>query len=59
MLFRSASGGPFDPVSGIQTVGDRTTFRLTVPTPHRYYLIWITRLAPGYPRTHLSEVTAG
>ena len=27
-------------------------------TSYRYYLVWITRLAPGVPRTHVSEVTA-
>jgi hypothetical protein len=54
----SSPSGQFDTVSGPQTVGRRASFRLTVPAPRRYYLVWITRLAAGYPRTHLSEVTA-
>ena len=33
------------PVSSDQTVGDRTTFTLHVPSDQRYYLIWITQLA--------------
>jgi predicted Ser/Thr protein kinase len=54
----SSSSGPFDTVSGSQTVGDHATFRLSVPVARRYYLLWITRLAPGVPRTHVSEVTS-
>ncbi len=54
----SSSNGPFDTVSSSQTVGRNTTFRLDVPAPRRYYLVWITRLAPGYSRSDLSEVTA-
>ena len=53
----SSPTGPFDPVSGSQTVGSRTTFDLTLAQPRRYFLVWITRLAPGYPRTHLSEIS--
>ena len=53
----SSPTGPFDPVSGSQTVRSRTTFSLTVDQPRRYFLVWITRLAPGYPRTHLSEIS--
>jgi hypothetical protein len=55
----ASSDGPFDTVSSAQTVGGRTTFHLAVPTARRYYLVWITMLASGYPRTHVSEVTAG
>jgi hypothetical protein len=55
----ASSNGPFDTVSGSQNVGPQTAFRLSVPVPRRYYLVWITALAPGYPRTHVSEVTAG
>jgi hypothetical protein len=54
-----SSTGGFTPVSQSQTVGRRTTFRLSVDPAQRYYLLWITRLAPGYPRTHVNEVTAG
>jgi hypothetical protein len=53
----SSANGPFDTVSGSRTVGGETTFQLSVPVPDRYYLLWITRLAPGYPRTHVSEVS--
>jgi serine/threonine-protein kinase len=55
----SSSAGGFEPVSQAQTVGRRTSFRLSVDPAQRYYLLWITRLAPGYPRTHVNEVTAG
>jgi predicted Ser/Thr protein kinase len=53
----ASSSGPFDSVSQSRTAGDATTFPLTVPTARRYYLVWITRLAPGFPRTHVNEVT--
>ena len=55
----ASSSGPFTPVSPSQTVSGRTTFALSVDPAQRYYLIWITRLAPGYPRTHVNEVTSG
>jgi serine/threonine protein kinase len=55
----ASSNGPFDTVSGSETVGRQTTFQLSVLVPERYYLVWITRLAPDAPRTHISEVTAG
>jgi hypothetical protein len=55
----ASSNGPFSPVSSSQTVGGRTTFSLSVDPAQRYYLVWITRLAPGYPRTHVNEVTSG
>jgi serine/threonine-protein kinase len=54
-----ASTSGFTTVSQSQTVGRRTSFRLSVDPARRYYLLWITRLAPGYPRTHVNEVTAG
>jgi serine/threonine-protein kinase len=42
----SSAQGPFPAVvSSDQTVGDRTTFTLHVPSDQRYYLIWITQLA--------------
>jgi serine/threonine-protein kinase len=55
----SSSTGGFTPVSQSQTVGARTSFRLSVDPARRYYLLWITRLAAGYPRSHVNEVTAG
>jgi serine/threonine protein kinase len=54
----ASSNGPFDTVSGSQTVRGKTTFPLSVPAPELYYLVWITRLAPGYARTDVSEVSA-
>ncbi len=54
----SSPTGPFDPVSGSQTVESRTTFNLSLGQARRYFLVWITRLAPGFPRTHVSEVSA-
>jgi hypothetical protein len=53
----ASSNGPFDTVSASRTVGAETTFQLSVPVSERYYLVWITRLAPGYARTHVSEVS--
>jgi serine/threonine-protein kinase len=53
----ASSSGPFASVSSSQTVGSRTTFSLSVDSAQRYYLLWITRLAPGYERTHVNEVT--
>jgi eukaryotic-like serine/threonine-protein kinase len=55
----ASSDGPFAAVSSARTVGSRTTFPLSVDPARRYYLVWITRLAPGYERTHVNEVTAG
>jgi eukaryotic-like serine/threonine-protein kinase len=54
-----SSTGGFSTVSPSQTVSGRTSFRLSVDPARRYYLLWITRLAAGYPRTHVNEVTAG
>jgi putative peptidoglycan lipid II flippase len=54
----ASSDGPFASVSPSQTVGARTTFALSVDPARRYYLLWITRLASGYPRSHVNEVTA-
>jgi hypothetical protein len=54
-----SSDGTFDTVSASKEVGSRTTFDLTMATARRYFLVWITKLAPGYERTHLNEVTAG
>jgi hypothetical protein len=54
-----SASGPFTAVSSSQTVTSRTTFSLSVDPARRYYLVWITQLAAGYSRTHVSEVTAG
>jgi eukaryotic-like serine/threonine-protein kinase len=55
----ASSNGPFDTVSASRTVGSRTKFTLSVDPAQRYYLVWITRLAPGYARTHVNEVASG
>ena len=55
----SSSNGPFDSVSSSQTVGARTTFSLSGDSAQRYYLVWITRLAPGVNRAHVNEVSSG
>ncbi len=55
----ASSTGPFATVSPSQIVRGRTSFRLSVDPARRYYLLWITRLADGYPRSHVNEVTAG
>ncbi|MDX6426491.1 MAG: eukaryotic-like serine/threonine-protein kinase [Gaiellaceae bacterium] len=46
-----------DTVSAPQTVGGRATFTI-VGKPHRYYLLWITRLGPGYNTAQINEVKA-
>jgi serine/threonine-protein kinase len=57
----SASAGPFTSVSSSQTVGGSTPFNLHVSSPKRYYVLWITQLAPDGDRfqTHVNEVTTG
>ena len=39
--------GPFTRVSGPQTCSTVTRFALTASAPRRYYLLWITSLAPS------------
>jgi hypothetical protein len=47
-----------DTVSSAQTVsGSSNTFTI-VGKPHRYYLLWITRLGPGYNTARINEVRA-
>jgi serine/threonine-protein kinase len=46
-----------DTVSAPQTVGGRATFTI-VGKPHRYYLLWIPRLGPGYNTAQINEVKA-
>jgi hypothetical protein len=55
----SSSSGPFDAVSDSRVVGTDTTFDLSPRGDARYYLIWITNLAPGINRAHINEATAG
>jgi serine/threonine-protein kinase len=47
-----------DTVSTSQTVEGNTTFTI-VGKPHRYYLLWITRLGPSYDTARINEVKAG
>jgi eukaryotic-like serine/threonine-protein kinase len=55
----ASSQGPFTDVASSQTVNGATVYSLHVPKPERYYLLWITRLAPDGDRfqTHVSEVS--
>jgi serine/threonine-protein kinase len=46
-----------DTVSTSQTVEGRGTFTI-VGKPHRYYLLWITRLGPSYNTAQINEVKA-
>jgi len=54
-LVSTSPGGPFTPVTGVQTVGARTTFDLDATG--RYVVVWITRLPPGGV-AHVNEVDA-
>ena len=47
-----------DTVSAVQTVsGSSNTFTI-VGKPHRYYLLWITLLGPGYNTARINEIRA-
>jgi serine/threonine protein kinase len=46
-----------DTVSAPQTVSGQPTFTI-VGKPHRYYLLWITRLGPGYNTARINEIKA-
>jgi serine/threonine protein kinase len=52
----SATNFP-DTVSSSQTVSGSTTFTI-VGKPHRYYLLWITRLGASYRTAQINEVKA-
>jgi serine/threonine-protein kinase len=53
----AAPGGPFNVVASRQDGGRETRFALDLSQPLRYYVVWITQLAPGFERTHVNEVT--
>lgn len=53
-----AEQGPFSPVAAPRIVEDSTSFALEVPSPRRYYVVWIARLPPG-GEAHVSEVRTG
>ena len=46
-----------DTVSASQIVNGTSTFTI-VGKPHRYYLLWITRLGPNYNTARINEVKA-
>jgi len=52
----SATNFP-DTVSTLQTVAGTTTFTI-VGKPHRYYLLWITRLGQSYNTARVNEIRA-
>jgi hypothetical protein len=57
----ASSTGPFQPVSAGRTVGPRTAFPVHERRPSRYYLLWITSLAPGtgpHYRADIDDVSA-
>jgi serine/threonine-protein kinase len=45
-------------VAGPQTATSQTRFQIANDGKFRYYLIWITRLGPGYPNAEINEVDA-
>ena len=52
--------GPFPVTVGAsQTVAGQAQYAINGSAPHRYYLIWITRLGPGYNTARINEVNAG
>jgi hypothetical protein len=59
ILAGDSRSGPFpDVVGASQTVGsERATYAVT-GGPHRYYVIWITRLAPDHQTAQINEVRA-
>jgi serine/threonine-protein kinase len=51
--------GPFPvTVAASQTVTGDARYTITGGGPHRYYLIWITRLGSGYNTARINEVSA-
>jgi predicted Ser/Thr protein kinase len=50
--------GPFnETVAPPQTVSTQAQYTIRPETKHRYYLIWITRLGPGYNTARINEVS--
>ncbi len=45
-------------VSESKVVGRTTTFELDESAPKRYYIVWVTKLAPGTTKAHVNEVRA-
>jgi tRNA A-37 threonylcarbamoyl transferase component Bud32 len=51
-------GGPTQKVSDHRVVGRTTRFAIDRTTPKRFYVIWITKLAPNGHFAHVNEVHA-
>jgi tRNA A-37 threonylcarbamoyl transferase component Bud32 len=51
-------GTPGQKVSDSYVVGRTTKFDIKEPTPKRFYVVWITKLAPDGHFAHVSEVRA-
>ncbi len=49
---------PGQKVSDNRVVGRTTRFSIDQATPKRYYVVWITKLAPGAHFAHVNEVRA-
>jgi serine/threonine-protein kinase len=51
-------GTPGQKVSDSRVVGRTTRFEINEPAPKRFYVIWITKLAPGSHFAHVNEARA-
>jgi eukaryotic-like serine/threonine-protein kinase len=51
-------GTPGQKISDGRVVGRTTRFTIDQPAPMRYFVIWITKLAPGGHFAHVNEVRA-
>jgi eukaryotic-like serine/threonine-protein kinase len=51
------SGTPGQKVSDSRVLGRTTRFAIKQASPKRYYIVWITKVAPGVPE-HVNEVHA-
>jgi hypothetical protein len=51
-------GTPGQKVSDNRVVGRTTRFAIKPSTPKRFYVVWITKLAPGGHFAHVNEVRA-
>jgi eukaryotic-like serine/threonine-protein kinase len=51
-------GGQPEKVSHTLVVGRTTRFAIDEPAPKRFYVVWITKLAPGAHVAHVNEVRA-
>jgi len=51
-------GGQPEKVSHTFVVGRTTRFAIDEPAPKRFYVVWITKLAPGAHFAHVNEVRA-